>query len=247
MASLKEVQDVLNQHFVCIEFDPTGIGVPVDEYPGLWRIGASWEHNPWTRVSFGAVWVIEPEGQFMLSPVTDDVHNACSKSRLVDLANHLEGALAKLAEIRSHPRGSEAEAEAIRQVAEQASEQWRMKSDAYLDARTKQIFVAAQDQNRRYPGVFKNPDPWVRLRAIELVSRYSRIEGDRGFLPGGEWSTFGENIAFCLDDADADVRTAAASALFEFAGMPVPSAEGDELVAAARDSWSRHRTAAAAN
>jgi len=244
MASLKQVQDVLNEYFVCIEFDPTGVGVPVDKYPGLWRIGASWENNPWTRVSFGAVWIIEPGGQYMLSPVDDDVHNACSKSRLANLGGHMEGALEKLAQIRSHPRGSEGEAEAIRRLAEKSSAQWEMKSDAYLDARTKQIFVAAQDQNRRYPGVFENSDPWVRRRAIELVGRYSRMEEDRGFLPGGKWSVFGESVARCLDDAVPEVRLAAATAVFEFGGIPVPDAAGDDLVAAARQSWSRREAAA---
>ena len=246
MASLKQVQDVLNKHFVCIEFDPTGIGVPADKYAGLWRIGASWENNPWTRVSFGSVWLLEPGGQYMLIPATDDITNACNKTRLANLDELLEQSLETLRKIRAHRRGSPEEAEAIRSLGGSSKEQWIAQSEAYLDARTKQIFVAAKDQNDRYPGIFENSDPWVRRRAIELVGRYSRLERDQGFLPGGQWSAFGEGVASCLDDEDAEVRLAAASTLFEFGGAPVPSLEGSELVSVARERWARHRDAVTA-
>ena len=144
-----------------------------------------------------------------------------------------------------NPRGSAEEAEAIRTLAPNLRDEWLEQSQLFLDGRTEQIFEAAENQNKRYPGVFEFDDPWVRRRAIELVGRYAEIEESREFLPGGEWSVFGEAVAGCLEDEDPEVRTAAAAAVYQFEGAAAPSLKGSELVAAAGQTWRQHRSTAA--
>jgi len=212
---------------------------PVETYPGLFRIADAWDTSPWTRVSFGLQWVVEPEGQY---PLTIAIKNPAKF-----FGASLEKALEDFIEIRTHERGSPGEAAAIRRVQAELDQlaDARMGNDPV--ERTREILNAAKGNLReRFPGVLEFPDPVVRRRAAELLGEYAEQERDPGFRPGGEWDFFGDAVARRLDDEDPEVRAAAAAAVFRFFGQAVPGQAPEQLIETARGMYAGGRAASAA-
>lgn len=225
---------VLNEHFVCMEYDPSQHGgeVPVEKYPGLKYIAGAWNGSPWTRVSFGLQWVVEPEGRYPLSIATQVIDTPFSKT--------LEIALQRMIEIRKHPRGSAGEKAAIQRVQDELEEQaaGRTNNDPYL--RTKAIFATAVgDLKKRFPGVLAYPDPKIRARAAELVGMYAERENESCFRPGGRLDFFGEAVARCLDDEAPEVRSQAARSMHQIFARPAPEGGTDVLLASAKELWAQ--------
>ena len=67
----------LNDYFVCVEYDATE-GIP-DDVPAMAALKRSYEAVPWTRVSFGAEWVMDPAGEFLLNSSPHFQRVACGR------------------------------------------------------------------------------------------------------------------------------------------------------------------------
>ena len=198
---------------------------PAEKYPGLRMIQEGWDTNPWTRVSFGQQWVLDPEGRYPLSFF------------YWGLDKIVEVALQRMIKIRSHPRGSAAEAEAIREVVAEIEEERKVMGNSPAQ-RTRSIFTIA-DGNlpERFPGVFEFEEVWVRRRAAELLGEYAAEADDEGFRPGGQWDFFGRAVYERLDDEEPEVRVAAAVAMHRFFGQEPDTLEEQALVDAAGALW----------
>ena len=231
---------MLEEHFVCFELDATAHGIPASErYPALAPIRTLWDANPWTRMGFGIQYVFEPEGRFMLSAGAKRPYREANEASTFVAA--LEESLRNFERIRSHRRGSAAEAAEIERVRTEVDVALRDHvKTPYM--RTQEIFQTANYVEQRFPAAIDHADPQVRQQVIELIGEYAEKEGDPGFCPGGRWEVFAERVAGRLDDEDEAVRAAAARAVLRFGGAPVPDASPDpttdELVAAARALWS---------
>ncbi len=188
-------------------------------------------------MSFGAQWVIEPEGQYML---TSGAKRHFRKGEAKVFGAALEEALWRFMRVRKHERGSPEEAEAIKVVKAEVASDWKNKHPYFVDPDffTKEVFQAKVGLPTRFPGVLKQKEPSVRRQVAELLGRYAEKEGDEGFRPGGDYYPFfGVGVAAYLDDPVPEVRHAAATALYQFTGKSAPDSEGAELVAAAREMW----------
>lgn len=219
--------------------------MPAEKYPGLAHIRDFWDRCPWTRVSFGAQWVIEPEGQYMLTTGAPR-HFRKGEAKVFQMA--LEEALKRFIRIRSAERGSEEEARIVAQVEERIDQEWKTRHPYFVDPDlfTKEIFDADVRVESRFPGVLKIDEPSVRRQAAEMLGRYAAKYSPE-FRPGGKYFFFGDGVAKLLDDPDASVRRAAAGALYQFEGKPVPPIDDlDELVSGARKMWQQSIESAAA-
>ena len=58
----------MNEYFVPVEYDATETGTVPDDVPGMWVIKRAWDNSPWTRVSFGSEWVLDPTGTYIVTP-----------------------------------------------------------------------------------------------------------------------------------------------------------------------------------
>ena len=224
---------------MCIEYDATTLGaMPNEKYPGLDHIRDFWDICPWTRVSFGAQWVIEPQGQYMLSTGAKR-HFRQGEAEVFEAA--LEEALKRFVAVRKQERGSPQEAKVVDKLKKQVAWEWENKHPYFVDPYyfTKEIFLAKVGLDTRFPGILKYPDPVVRRQVADLLGEYALEEEDPGFAPGGDYfSFFGTGVAAYLDDESAEVRRAAAVALYRFRGEEAPEIEDDaELIAASRTAW----------
>lgn len=212
--------------------------MPVERYPGLRYMAEGWDSSPWTRVSFGLQWVVEPGGRY---PLTISI-----KHPKKYFGSSLEQALRRFIRIRGHERGSSAEGEAIAAVqADLRAEHEARRGNDPVERTAEILNDAKGDLSQRFPGVFDFPDPQVRRRAAELLGEYAQREGGEGFLPGRRWSFFGEALARRLEDESPEVRRAAASALHRIGGLE-PVGSDDELVTRAGRLWAEAATEAGA-
>ena len=228
---------MLERYFVCVEYDATTHGaLPAERYPGLAPVRHMWDVNPWTRVGFGAQWVLMPDGGTMLSSGARKPFRAGDQG--AQFQRSLEESIRRFVAIRAHPRGSEAEARALEALDARIEQEWRTVHRREVDPwlRTCDVLEAGSHLEERFPGVLDQPEPRVRLQVANLLRRYAEEHGGAGFLPGGKWEVFGTGLAACLDDTDPRVRTAAARALLTFAGAS-PPVETAATVDAARSAW----------
>ncbi len=96
-----------------VEYDATAAGTVPDDIPGMRIVKYAWENSPWTRVSFGTEWVLDPTGEHILSV---GFHKHGNLPMVETLEKEWEKALTRFARIRSHERGSQAEAEELAKV-----------------------------------------------------------------------------------------------------------------------------------
>lgn len=223
---------------MCIEFDATTHGaLPAEDYPGLTFIREFWDENPWSRVNFGAQFVLSPDGQYMLS-VGSQRHFRHGESKL--FRSVLEESIERYRRIRRFEKGSSEEAEAVRKVIEQVARDWKARHPYFVDPElwTRELFAADFHLERRCSGILTHEEAEVRQGVVELIAGYVENEGGGShFLPGAKWSFFGEGIAALLEDPEPGVRQAAALALHRFFEEPAPTDDPTSLVAAARELW----------
>jgi hypothetical protein len=233
------IQQLLNERFVCIEYDATEKGaLPAERYPGLAHIRRLWDIDPWTRQGFGGQWVIDPEGRYMLATGPSRPYKMGNQGALFQQS--VELALARFARIRSCARDSAEESEEIRKLQGEIDREVREKHRGFDPMlRTRGMLDRKNPSGRRFDGVLKSPDPVVRRQIADLLGRFAEAEGREPFLPGGKWEFFSRSIAGYLDDEIPEVRAAAAGALLRFVGDEIPTLEGDELVSTARQRWGR--------
>lgn len=240
---------MLRTYFVCVEYDATTHGaLPAERYPGLAPIRHMWDVNPWTRVGFGAQWVLMPDGGVLLSSGARKPFRAGDQG--AQFQRVLEESLRRFLAIRSHPRGSDAEARALTDLGRRIETEWRTVHRREVDPwlRTCDVLEAGSHLEERFPGVLHQPEPEVRIQVARLLRRYALEKGGEGFLPGGPWEVFSAGLRDCLDDPEPPVREAAARALLAFRGAPEPTPGGprpgepgsrtEVLVEAARAEWS---------
>ena len=250
----KQVTEAINHYFVPVEIDTGVEGVPEDA-GGLRVHRWSYDHVPWTRVSFGLEAVLDPTGEILLgAPVHNHEANPkCRYSTINDSKGHdvtaigrlfekvIEDSLMRLARIRSHERGSPAEAEEIRKVTAEVDNDAGMPNHCMLDlhaATACTLNVLGQNVARyeaRLSSVLESPEPKVLRQAAFALGHYAANSDE---FRASEVATFvSDQLAQLLDEPDVAVRRSAATALFQIAGEPVPPLEDAELVSSAQVLW----------
>ena len=244
----RQVIEVLNHYFVPFEFDATH-GIP-DGVEALALLRKSWNEIPWTRVSFGSEYVLDPEGNYVLSSGFSKHHHAIRKGREFAplFQRALEESLERFARIRAHERGSAAEQQELRGLSQQIRRDVQARRpcsrdvDLFTDCTLRALWGGdAERFEKRLSGVFRYPDPAVRSQLAATLGRYADRSGIE-FRSSEDGLFIGERVARLLADSDVSVRHAAAVAIYQFVGHSVPAAEDSNFVADARNLWSQ-RTA----
>jgi hypothetical protein len=201
----------------------------------------AWESSPWTRVSFGTEWVLDPTGEHILST---GFHKHANLPMVATLEKEWEKALTRFARIRSHPRGSKGEAEELAKVEAEIEADMPINRPCWTDLNfgtIETLRVVATDEpsnfKSRLSGVFTYPDPHVRKMAAEHLGVFMAKGGREEFSPD-HILYLQSTVVGLLSDEDAGVRLAAALAMYEFEDLPVPALQGEELVASASALWS---------
>ena len=230
----------MNKYFVPVEYDATVTGTVPDDIPGMWVIRRAWEHSPWTRVSFGSEWVLDPTGQYILST---GFHKHADLPMVETLETELEKSLERFARIRSHARGSAAEQAELTRVEAEVADDLKLFRPCWVDLNVGTLetlrVVATENPatfGSRLAGVFTFPDPVVRRQAAEALDV---------FMCSGKHAEFSEDHILFLErqmfqllgDEDPAVRSAAARAMFAFEHLAVPELTDSDLVARAAELW----------
>ena len=241
-----EVIEVLNKYFVPVEYDVTAAGFVPGDVPAMSHLKGAWENSPWTRVSFGSEWVLEPGGEFLLST---GFHKHTNLPVAKTFQDSLETALKRFARLRAHERGSAEEQEEIAKIQGEIDRDMKEFRPCWLDYRigTQETLSALgrgepRMFEKKLSGVFTYPDPKVRTQVAEalgafIVSEHSSELTDEQVL------FLEEQVSNLLDDESDVVRKAAALALHQFEGQEAPAAEGEDLVQAARALWADKQAA----
>jgi hypothetical protein len=244
------VVEVLEDRFVCIEYNGTQFdGIP-DDVPAMSVLNYTWDNNPYCRVAFRSEWVFTPDGKYMLG-VTPCNHDA-AKNEATDIGRSfeqlIETSLARFARIRSHERGSEAERLEAERIDAERKQELREIKPCWLDTElmtehyVKTVLAQGDEQEgyeRRYCQIFYFEEPALRRQAIEKLSVYAEKRADFRFAERLPYLS--DHVAFLLQDPDPDVRLEAARALYHFRKEPVPDLAPEELVAAADELWWKGR------
>jgi hypothetical protein len=230
----------LNAYFVPVEYDATETGTVPTDIPGMRFVRSAWENSPWTRVSFGSEWVLDPTGEHVLST---GFHKHANLPMVATLEKEWEKALTRFARIRSHARGSQGEAQELAKVAAEIDADLPINRPCWTDLNfgtLETLRVVATDDpstfRSRLSGVFTYPDPEVRRQAAEQLGVFMDQGGRTEFSPDHILYLQG-TIVGLLGDEDSEVRHAAALAMYEFEDLPLPDLHGEELVAAAAALW----------
>lgn len=247
LLSQPEVIEVLNRYFVPVEFDVTAAGGVPGDVPAMWALKRAWEGSPWTRVSFGSEWVLEPGGEFLLST---GFHKHTDLPMAKTFQDSLETALKRFARLRVHERGSaeeQAEVEKIKAEIRRDMKEFRPCWEDFRVGTQETLAVLGRDDpamfERKLSGVFTYPETRVRRMVSEALGAY--VTSPHADQLTDEQSLFlEERVAALLDDEELEVREAAAAALFQFRGREVPDERGEPLVTAARALWSDRQAAA---
>ena len=247
LLSQPEVIEVLNRYFVPVEFDVTAAGSVPGDVPAMWALKRAWEGSPWTRVSFGSEWVMEPGGEFLLST---GFHKHTDLPVAKTFQESLETALERFARLRVHERGSaeeRAEIEKIKAEIRRDMKEFRPCWEDFRIGTQETLAVLGRGDpamfERKLSGVFTYPDASVRRMVSEALAAY--VTSPHADDLSEEQSLFlEERVAGLLDDEVPEVREAAAAALFQFEGREVPEQRGEPLVTAARELWSDRRAVA---
>lgn len=223
-----------------VEYDATAAGTVPDDIPGMRIVKYAWENSPWTRVSFGTEWVLDPTGEHILSV---GFHKHGNLPMVETLEKEWEKALTRFARIRSHERGSQAEAEELAKVEAEIEADMPINRPCWTDLNVGTIetlrVVATDDPSTfrsRLSGVFTYPDPVVRRQAAEHLGVFMD-KGGREEFSADHILYLQRTIVGLLSDKEPEVRHAAAMAMYEFEDLPAPDLQGDELVAAAAALW----------
>ena len=198
----------------------------------------SWDENPWTRVSFGTEFVLDPTGEILLT-AGPHKHVATKKKILSGLFEKcLEDSLDRFARIRKHERGSDAEQAEIDLVKAEVQQElvdtrpclWD--PDASTDCTFKMLWQGEVARfEKKLSGIFAYPDPAIRREIAGAIGRYAERHRDefddskREYLAG--------KLTSLLKDENKEVRSSAALALFRFADKPVPEGDEDQVIEAA--------------
>jgi hypothetical protein len=225
---------------VPVEYDATATGTVPDDIPGMRIVKYAWENSPWTRVSFGTEWVLDPTGEHILST---GFHKHANLPMVQTLEDEWEKALTRFARIRSHKRGSQAEAEELAKVRAEIEADLPINRPCWTNLNIgtiETLRVVATDEpsnfKSRLSGVFTYPDPHVRKMAAEHLGVFMDKGGRAEFSPD-HILYLQSTVVGLLSDEDADVRHAAALAMYEFEDLTAPDLQGEELVAAAAALW----------
>lgn len=224
-----------------VEYDATETGTIPMDIDGMRFVRKAWDTSPWTRVSFGTEWVLDPTGEHILST---GFHKHGNLPMIGTLEKEFEKALARYARIRSHERGSKAETEELAKVRVEIEADMPINRPCWTDLNVgtiETLRVVATDEpsnfKSRLSGVFTYPDPHVRQMAAEHLGVFMDKGGRAEFSPD-HILYLQSTIVGLLSDEVPEVRHAAALAMYEFEDLPVPSLQGEELVAAAATMWS---------
>jgi hypothetical protein len=230
----------LNEYFVPVEYDATESGTVPTDIPGMRFVRRAWENSPWTRVSFGSEWVLDPSGEHVLST---GFHKHANLPMVQTLETEFEKALTRFARIRSHARGSKGEAEELAKVRAEIEADMLVNRPCWSDLNVGTIetlrVVATDDPSTfrsRLSGVFTFPDPVVRRQAAEQLGVFMD-KGGRSEFSSDHILFLQRQIVSMLSDESPEVRHAAAVAMYEFEDLPVPDLEREELVAQAASLW----------
>ena len=231
--------DALNEYFVPVEYDATAAGAVPSDVPAMWAIKRAWDNSPWTRVSFGSEWVIDPTGEFVLST---GFHKHANLPMVETLESCWETALTRFARVRSHARGSAGEAAEIEKVKAEIVAELDLLRPCWVDfdvgTRETLKVVATEDPttfHSRLAGVFTFPDPVVRRQSAEALGRW--VTSYRTDFSEEHVLFLQRQMFNMLTDEDAEVRHAAAVAMYRFEDLEPPGLQGDELVAGATGLW----------
>ena len=237
-----------------VEIDTGAEGLPEDA--GGFRLHRwYYDETPWSRVSFGMEAVLDPTGEILLG-VPPHKHEANSEARYSkpnDSSGHdntaigrlfekmIEVSLMRLARIRSHERGSPAEAEEIRQVNAEVDNDAAMPNQCMHDLHAltactlNTLGKDLASYEAKLSSILESPEPKVLRQAAFALGHYAHNSDE---FRAGEVATYvGDQLARLLDQPDVAVRRSAATALFQIAGEPVPSLEDAELVSSALVLW----------
>jgi len=225
---------------VPVEYDATEANTVPTDIAGMRFVRKAWEESPWTRVSFGTEWVLDPTGEHILST---GFHKHVNLPMVQTLETEFEKALTRFARIRSHKRGSKAEAEELAKVRAEIEADMPINRPCWVDLNVgtiETLRVVATDEpsnfKSRLSGVFTFPDPVVRRQAAEHLGTFMDKGGRSEFSPD-HILYLQSTIVGLLSDKEPDVRHAAALAMYEFEDQPVPDLQGEDLVAAAAALW----------
>lgn len=223
-----------------VEYDATQTGTVPEDVAGMWMIRKAWQSSPWTRVSFGTEWVLDPTGQHILST---GFHKHANLPMVETLETEFEKALTRFARIRSHERGSVAEKAELAKVDEEILADLPINRPCWMDLNVGTIetlrVVATDDPSTfrsRLSGVFTFPDPTVRRQAAEHLGTFMDKGGRSEFSPD-HILFLQRQIVGLMSDEEPEVRHAAAIAMYEFEDLEAPDLQGDELVANAASLW----------
>ena len=237
-----------------VEIDTGVAGLP-QEAAGFRLHQWYYDETPWSRVSFGMEAVLDPTGEILLG-VPPHKHEANSEARYSkpnDSSGHdntaigrlfekmIEVSLMRLARIRSHERGSPAEAEEIRKVTAEVDNDAGMPNHCMLDLHAATACTLnALGQNvasyeAKLSSVLESPEPKVLRQAAFALGHYAANSDE---FRASEVATFvSDQLAQLLEGTDFEVKRCAATALFQIVGEPVPTLEDTELVSSARELW----------
>lgn len=226
-----------------VEYDATD-GIP-DDIPGMAVLKKSYDLVCWTRVSFGAEWIMDAEGKFLLN-TSPHFHETQGSTDLVPkFQRSIESGLKRWHRIRSHERGSDAEAEEVRLVQEEVAEELRTQrpciydNDLATEHTLNTLFSGKPGRFlKKMAGVYAYPDPKVRLQGVSGVGNYAAKHDSEDFRAGGKAFVLARKIAGLLDDPDEDVRRAAAVAVHQFEGREPTASSTAALIEGARELWS---------
>ena len=239
---------------MAVEIDTGVEGIPEDA--GGFRLHRwYYDETPWSRVSFGMEAVLDPTGEILLgvpphkhegnpksrysTPDNSNVHNHLAIGQLFE--KMIEVSLMRLARVRSHERGSPAEAEEIRKVTAEVDNDARMPNHCMHDLHAlsactlNSLGKNLASYKAKLSSILESPEPKVLRQAAFSLGHYADNSDE---FRASEVATYvGDQLAQLLDEPEVAVRRSAATALFKIAGEPVPSLEDAELVASALVLW----------
>jgi hypothetical protein len=249
-----QVIDILNKYFVCVQLVATDHDGTPRDVPGLGLLQKAWDSIPYTRAAFSGEWVLEPQGRYLLSTAWCK-HMASRGDELTSgefvgfgegFQEALENGLKRHARLRSHEPGSAAYLAEEQKVIAEGQADFELHRPCWfdIDRMTDHVIRTLRNQGDSQEGFEKKwgaivnwkreRGSWMRQTAAAALGRYA----ERHRLDFLDLVPFlSSQVAGLLRDEDAAVREAAATALHQLEGQPVPAVQGEELVAAAWDVW----------
>jgi hypothetical protein len=187
---------------------------------------------------------MDPDGQFLLNTSPHFHETGGSKDVVPLFQESIESGLKRWHRIRSHERGSEAEAAEIAKVQDEVAEELRVKRPCIFDndlstTHTLNTLFAGKAKRflKKMAGIYSYPDPKVRIQGVSGVGNYAAKHGSEEFQPGGKAFVLAATIAGLLDDPDPDVQRAAAIAVHQLEGREPGDGSTETLLASAREIW----------